>query len=235
MGEIADLRAEYHGLSREAQDEFAIRSYRLAQQAVREGIFKDEIVPVVKKAKKSDEVVAEDEGPFKTDFDKLKQLRPVFRKEGTITAGNASTISDGAAMLLLASEPALKEHNLKPIARLVAYATNSLAPDLFPDAPMGAIKSVCNRAGLKLSEIDLFEINEAFAAVTLIAIKQLALDETRVNVNGGAVAIGHPIGASGGRLAATLIRELHRRQAHYGLATLCIGGGEAVAAIFERV
>lgn len=235
MGEIADAAAARHGLSREAQDEYAIRSYQRAQKAVREGIFKDEIVPVVKKGKKGDETIAEDEEPFRVDFEKLKQLRPAFTKEGTITAGNASTISDGAALSLLAGEAALKKYNLTPKARLVAYATNSLAPDLFPDAPVGAIEAVCARAKLKLSEIELFEVNEAFSAVAMIAIKDLKLDPEKVNVNGGAVSIGHPIGASGGRLAATLLREMRRRQVRYGLATLCIGGGEAVAAIFERV
>lgn len=235
MGEIADAAAARHELSREEQDEYAIRSYTLAQKAVKEGIFKDEIVPVVKKSRKGEETIADDEEPFKVDFEKLKALRPVFTKEGTITAGNASTINDGAALSLLANEAALKRHNLKPRARLVAYATNSLAPDLFPDAPVGAIEGVCKKAGLKLADIDLFEINEAFSAVALIAVKQLGLDLAKVNVNGGAVALGHPIGASGGRLTATLVRELHRRQVRYGLATLCIGGGEAVAAIFERV
>lgn len=235
MGEIADAAAARHSLSREEQDEYAIRSYTLAQKAVKEGIFKEELVPVVKKSKKGDETIAEDEEPFKVDFEKLKTLRPVFTKEGTVTAGNASTINDGAALSLLASEEALKKHGLTARARLVAYATNSLAPDLFPDAPVGAIQAACSRAGLKLSDIDLFEINEAFSAVALIAVKQLNLDLARVNVNGGAVALGHPIGASGGRLTATLIREMNRRQVRYGLATLCIGGGEAVAAIFERV
>jgi acetyl-CoA C-acetyltransferase len=235
MGEIADSAALRFGFTREAQDEFAIRSYQLAQKAVKEGIFKDEIVPVVKKSKKGDEVVENDEEPFKVDFEKLKQLRPAFTKDGTVTAGNASTINDGAALSLLVSEAALKKYGLKPRARLVAYSTWSLSPDMFPDAPVGAIESVCARAGIKISDIDLFEINEAFAAVAMIAIKQLDLDVARVNVNGGAVALGHPIGASGGRLVATLVREMNKRQVRYGLATLCIGGGEAVAAIFERV
>jgi acetyl-CoA C-acetyltransferase len=235
-GEIADENAARHGLTREAQDEFAIQSYRLAQQAVKAGLFKDEIEPVVKKGRKGEETqVAEDEEPFKVDFNKLKQLRPAFTQHGTITAGNASTINDGAALALLASAAALKQHNLKPRARLVGSATFSTTPDLFPEAPVEAIRAVCAKTGVKLGEIDLFEINEAFAAVPLIAIKALALDPARVNVNGGAVAIGHPIGASGGRLVATAIRELHRRQAHYGLVSLCIGGGEALAAIFERV
>ena len=235
MGEIADAAAARHGLSRAAQDEYATRSFQRAQKAIKEGVFKDEIVPVVKKTKKGDEVVAEDEGPSKVDFEKMKQLRPAFTKDGTVTAGNASSISDGAAMTLLAGEAALKKYSLKPRARLVAYSTNSLSPDLFPDAPVGAIESACSKAGIKVSDIALFEINEAFSAVAMIAIKQLNLDLARVNVNGGAVALGHPIGASGGRLAATLVREMNKRQVRYGLAALCIGGGEAVAAIFERV
>ena len=235
MGEIADAAALRHGFTREAQDEYATRSFQLAQKAVKEGIFKDEIVQVVKKTKKGEEVITDDEGPFKVDFEKLKQLRPAFTKEGTVTAGNASSINDGAALSLLAGEAALKKYSLTPHARLAAYSTWSLPPDMFPDAPIGAIESVCIRAGIKLVDIDLFEINEAFSAVVMIAVKQLGLDMERVNVNGGAVALGHPIGASGGRLAATLVREMNRRQVRYGLATLCIGGGEAVAAIFERI
>jgi acetyl-CoA C-acetyltransferase len=235
VGEIADLAAQRHELSRQEQDEFAIRSYQRAQAAVREGIFQDELVPVTKHSKKGDERVAEDEEPFKTDFDKLKKLRPIFRPEGTITAGNASTLADGAGAALLAGEKALKKHGLKPRARLVAYATHSQTPDEFPEAPVGAIRAVCERAGLRPDEIDLYEINEAFSAVTMIAMRALDLDPGKVNVNGGAVALGHPIGASGARLTATLVRELGRRQARYGLATLCIGGGEAVAAIFERL
>jgi len=235
-GEIADENAARHGLSREVQDEFAIQSYRLAQRAVKEGIFEDELVPVVKRGRKGEEVqVTEDEEPFKADFAKMLQLRPAFKKDGTVTAGNASTINDGAALALLAGADALQRHNLKPRARLLASAAFSTSPDLFPEAPVEAIQAVCAKAGVKLGEIDLFEINEAFAAVPLIAIKALRLDPARVNVNGGAVAIGHPIGASGGRLVATAIRELHRRQARYGLVALCIGGGEALAAIFERV
>ena len=235
MGEIADAAAAKHGFSREAQDEYAIRSYQLAQKAVKEGIFKEEIVPVVKKSKKGEEVIAEDEEPFKVDFEKLKQLRPAFTKDGTVTAGNASTINDGAALTLLAGVAALKKYNLKPHARLVASSTWSLSPELFPDAPVGAIETVCSRVGIKVADINLFEINEAFSVVAMIAIKQLQLDPNRVNVNGGAVALGHPIGASGGRLVATLVRELNKRQVRYGLVALCIGGGEAVAALFERV
>ena len=235
MGEIGEESASRNGLSRADQDEFALRSYRLAQAAVKDGVFVEEIVPVVKNGRKGDESVESDEEPFKVDLDRLPHLRPAFRKDGTITAGNASSINDGAALALLADETGLKQHSLTPKARIVAAATSSLHPDHFPEAPVGAIEKACSRAGLSLSDIDLFEINEAFASVALIAIESLKLDRDKVNVNGGACAIGHPIGASGGRLAATVLRELHKRKARYGLATLCIGGGEAVAVIFERM
>ncbi|MBI5484935.1 MAG: thiolase family protein [Deltaproteobacteria bacterium] len=235
MGMIGEASVERNGLSRAEQDELALRSYRLAQAAVKDGIFKDEITPVVKTVRGAETLVADDEEPFKVDFDKVTKLKPAFKKDGTITAGNASTINDGAAMLLLAGADAVKKHNLTPKARIVASATSSLHPDYFPDAPVSAIQAACDKAGLKVGDIDLFEINEAFASVTLTAIKCLKLDPDKVNVNGGACAIGHPIGASGARLAITVIRELHKRNLRYGLATLCIGGGEAVAVIFERV
>jgi len=235
MGVIADANAAKNGLSRAEQDEFAVASYQKAQAAVKEGVFKDEIVPVVKKGRQGEVVIAEDEEPLKGDVGKLPGLRAAFAKEGTITAGNASTINDGAGVTLLASGEAVQKYNLKPKARLVAYATNSIHPDLFTEAPVGAIEKALAKAGLTVADIDLFELNEAFATVPLLAIKKLGLDPAKVNVNGGAVAIGHPLGASGARLTATLVRELHKRSARYGLATLCIGGGEAVAAIFERV
>lgn len=235
MGEVAEVRVAAHGISREAQDAFAVDSYKRAQRAVQDGLFKDEMVAVVKPSRKGDMTVAMDEEPFRVEFAKLSTLRPAFSKEGTITAGNASTINDGAAFVLLAGEEAVRRHGLKPKARLIAYATNSLHPDQFPDAPVGAIERVCAKAGLKPADIGLYEINEAFAAVTMIAIEQLGLDRERVNVNGGACAIGHPVGASGARLVATLVHEMQRRGERYGLATLCIGGGEAVAAIFEGV
>jgi len=235
MGEVAEVRVAAHGLSREAQDAFAADSYKRAQKALQEGLFKEETVAVVKPSRKGDVTTAMDEEPFRGDVAKLSSLRPAFSKEGTITAGNASTINDGAAFALLASEQAVQRLGLKPKARLVAYATNSLHPDLFPDAPVGAIELACAKAGLKPADIGLYEINEAFAAVAMIAIKELGLDRQRVNVNGGACAIGHPVGASGGRLVATLLAEMQRRGERYGLATLCIGGGEAVAAIFERI
>ena len=235
MGEIGEDSVERSGLTRAEQDDFAVRSYERSQAAVNGGVFVDEIVPVVKKGKKGDEILDRDEEPFKGDISKFGQLRTAFRKDGTITAGNASTINDGAALGLLTNEAGLKKYGLKAKARIVASATASRHPDYFPEAPVSAIENVCARAGLSLGDIDLFEINEAFASVPLLAIKGLNIPIDKVNVNGGACSLGHPLGASGGRLAATIIRELHRRQLRYGLATLCIGGGEAVAVIFERV
>jgi acetyl-CoA C-acetyltransferase len=235
MGEIGEASIERNGLTRAEQDAFAIRSYELAQAAVSGGVFVDEIVTVVKKGKKGDELIAVDEEPFRGDPSKLPSLRPVFRKDGTITAGNASTINDGAALALLTDDAGLQKYGLKPKARIVASATESLHPDYFPEANIGAIEKVCARAGLKVADIDLFEINEAFSSVAVLTMKKLNLPLDKVNVQGGACAIGHPIGASGARLAATVIRELHKRQARYGLATICIGGGQAVAVIFERV
>ena len=235
MGDIGEASVERNGLTRAEQDGLAVRSYQLAQAAVTEGTFKDEIVPVVKSVRGVETAVSDDEEPFKGDVGKIATLKPVFKKDGSITAGNASSISDGSAVLLLAGAAALKKHGLTAKARIVASATSSLHPDYFPEAPVSAIQAVCDRAGLKIEDIDLFEINEAFASVTLIAIKNLKLDPARVNVNGGACAIGHPIGASGARLALTVVRELHKRKLRYGLATLCIGGGEAVAVIFERI
>ena len=235
MGEVTEVEIAKQGLSREAQDEYAITSYQRAQAAQQRGFHAREIVPVVKTSRKGDVTIERDEEPKRVDFAKFTGLRPVFRKDGTLTAGNASTINDGAAFALLASGAALKTHGLKPRARMLAYATNSLHPDLFPVAPIGAIERACAKAGLSLGQIDLFEINEAFAAVTLMAINNLKLDRDKVNRNGGAVAIGHPVGASGGRLVTTLLNGLEDTGGRYGLATLCIGGGEAVAAIFERL
>ncbi len=235
MGEVAEVRIDVHEFSREEQDAYALRSYQRAQEATRNGVLAEEIVPVVKTTRKGEVTVDADEEPFRVDFNRISTLRPVFKKDGSITAANASTINDGASFLLLASAAAVQKHGLKPIAKIAGLSTHSLHPDLFPDAPVGAIQKACAHAGLKPEDIGLFEINEAFAVVTMIAIKDLGLEEERVNVNGGAVAIGHPIGASGARLATTLLHEMRRRNERYGLATLCIGGGEAVAVVFERV
>ena len=235
MGVLAQDRADAHEFTREAQDEFAVTSYQRAQHAIESGLFDAEIVPVVKSTRKGDVTIAKDEEPFRVNLDKLPGLRPVFAKDGTITAANASTINDGASFVLLVSEAAVEKYGLKPKAKLLSYSTNSLHPDMFPDAPVGAIESAVEKAGLKLEDIGRFEINEAFAAVTMIALKDLGIAPEKVNVNGGAVSIGHPVGASGGRLIATLIPELERSGERYGLATLCIGGGEAVAAVIEKI
>ena len=235
MGEITEDWIADNGYTRDEQDEYAARSYRLSQAAVNNGTFKEEIVPVVKKSRKGETIVSSDEEPFRGDIEKLSGLRPVFSKTGTITAGNASSINDGAGLTMLANRDAIEQYGLKPIGRLIASSTHSIHPNLFAEAPIGAIKKCCSKAEMHLGNIGLFEINEAFSSVPLAAIKQLNLDPERVNVNGGAVSIGHPIGASGGRLVATLLRELKERGEQYGLATLCIGGGEAVAAIFERI
>ena len=234
MGVITEEWIAQHGIGRDEQDTFAARSYRLAQSALDSLIFSDELVPVVKKSRKGEVRIDSDEEPFRGDIDKLTTLRPAFNKEGTITAGNASTINDGASVALLADAESVEKHKLKTKARLIASATNSIHPDLFAEAPVGAIQKCVERAGLTLDQIDLFEINEAFAAVPVLAARQLKIPVEKINVNGGAVALGHPIGASGARLATTLIREMQARGSRYGLATLCIGGGEAVAAIFER-
>lgn len=235
MGEITEDWVALHGLTRGEQDAWAARSYRLAQAAVESGRFASEIVPVVKSGRKGETIVDRDEEPFKGDPDKLPDLRPAFNKAGTITAGNASSINDGAAVALLASAGAVKQYALEPVARIVAAATNSIAPDLFAEAPVDAIRRVAAKGGVGLEQVGLFEINEAFAAVPLVAMRQLDLDPQRVNVNGGACAIGHPIGASGARLLTTLLQEMGLRRERYGIATLCIGGGEAVAVLIERL
>ncbi|MDX2494903.1 MAG: thiolase family protein [Desulfuromusa sp.] len=235
MGEITEDWVTKQRLSREEQDTYAARSYTLSQAAAKNGTFADELISVIKKSRKGDTTITEDEEPSRGSIDQLSGLRPAFSKTGTITAGNASTINDGAGLALLAEEEAIVKHGLKPIARMVTSATNSIHPDLFAEAPVDAIRKCCAKANLNLSDIGLFEINEAFSAVPLVTMKQLDLNPEIVNVNGGAVSIGHPVGASGGRLVATLLREMKARKVKYGLTTLCIGGGEAVAAIFELV
>ena len=235
MGEITEVVIAAHGISREAQGKYAISSYNRAQAAAKRGFHAKEIVPVVKSTRKGDVTIDSDEEHLRVNFDKFPELRPVFKKDGSLTAGNASTINDGAAFALLASGVAVEKYGLKAKAKLVAYATNSLHPDQFPVAPIGAIESVCAKAGLSLEQIDLFEINSAFSAVALMTINRLKIERDKVNINGGAISIGHPVGASGGRLVATLLNGLGETGGRYGLATLCIGGGEAVAAIFERL
>ncbi|TYB34056.1 MAG: thiolase family protein [Flexistipes sinusarabici] len=235
MGEITEESIKKNNITREEQDEYAIRSYTLSQRAIQKGIFKEEIAPVTKKSKKGDIVVDTDEEPGRGKIEKITSLKPVFKKDGTITAGNASTINDGAAVLLVGNKKAGEKYGLRPKAKIIAYSTNSIHPDDFGEAPIGAIEKILAKSGFNKNDIDLFEINEAFSAVPLMAIKRLGLEFDKINVNGGAVSLGHPVGASGGRLAATLLRELIARDKRYGIASLCIGGGESVAVLIERI
>ena len=234
MGNAAERTARALGIGREAQDRFAAESYRRAQAAIAEGRFKDEIVPVAATARRAPTTVDTDEEPARVDFARLAQLRPAFEPDGTITAANASTIADGAAAVIVAGEDALRRHGLTPRARIVASAMAGRAPEEFPVAPIDAVRKVLATAGLTTADVDLFEVNEAFAVVALAAIAELGLDPARVNVHGGAIALGHPIGASGARVLVTLLHALEQRGLRRGLATLCLGGGEAVAMVIDR-
>lgn len=235
MGTAAELCVTDHHFTREQQDQFAIRSYTKAQKAIADGVFKNEIASVEIVSKKGNLQITVDEDPSKTDFSKIPGLKPAFDKNGTITAANASKLNDGAAALVIASPDFVKTSGAKPIAKILSQASFAQDPKWFTTAPIPAIKKAVANAGLKMSDIDLFEINEAFAVVTMAAQKDLEIPEERINVHGGAVAIGHPIGASGARILTTLIHALHFHKKRYGLATLCIGGGEAAAVVVERV
>jgi acetyl-CoA C-acetyltransferase len=235
MGQAGELCAKKYELTRELQDEFAKKSYALASAAQKSGAFAKEIAPVSIAQKKGDPMlVSEDEEPGKGDPSKFSKLRPAFASDGTITAANASSINDGAAALVLASESAVKRHGLKPLARIVGYGSAAQAPEWFTTAPALAIELLLKKLGLAVKDIDLWEINEAFSCVTMACSKLCGLDPNKVNVRGGAVALGHPIGASGARILVTLLGAMHDGGAERGLATLCIGGGEAVAVVVER-
>ena len=235
MGNAAELCVSEYKFTRESQDEFAIHSYKKAQNAIEIGFFKNEITPVTIEGKKESIVISRDEEPFKTKFDKIPSLKPAFAKDGTITAANASKINDGAAAHVLMLASTAKALGVKPLAQIVAQATYAHNPKDFTTAPVGAIKKSLSNAGLKVGDIDIWEINEAFAVVTQVAMKDLEIPKEKVNVHGGAIAIGHPIGASGARLLVTLVHALHIHNKRYGLATLCIGGGEAVSVIIEKI
>ena len=234
MGSAAEQTARALAIGREAQDRFAAESYRRAQASIAEGRFRAEIVPVTATGRRGPATVDTDEEPSRIDFDRLPGLRPAFEAGGTITAANASTIADGAAALVVASEEAVRRHGLAPRARIIASAVAGRAPEDFPVAPIDAVRKVLAAAQLIAADVDLFEVNEAFAVVVLAAIGALGLDAARVNVNGGAIALGHPIGASGARVLVTLLHALEQRGLRRGLATLCLGGGEAVAMVIER-
>jgi len=235
MGVFAENTADKYGFTREQQDEFAITSLRRAQAAIESGAFADEITEVVIKTRKGEVTVDTDEQPFNANIDKIPSLRPAFRADGTVTAANSSSISDGAAALVLMGESEAEKRLLKPLAVIRAHATYAHEPAWFTTAPVAAISKVLEAANWSSDEVDLYEINEAFAVVTMAAMHDLKLDHARVNVNGGACALGHPIGASGARIIVTLIAALQHQGLKKGVAGLCIGGGEATAIALELV
>jgi acetyl-CoA C-acetyltransferase len=235
MGQAGELCARELGITREAQDEFARKSYERARAAITGGEFRDEIAAVAVAQRKGPSIdIVSDEEALRGDPARFAELKPVFAKDGTITAANASSISDGAAALVLCSEQVVKEQKLEPLARIVGYGGAAQAPEWFTTAPAAAIATTLSKLKLEREQIDLWEINEAFACVTLACEKLADVDPARVNVRGGAVALGHPIGATGARILTTLLYALRDRKARRGLATLCIGGGEAVAVVVER-
>lgn len=236
MGNIGEICAKELNITREMQDEFARHSYEKALDAIKNSYLKDQIVPVELKDKKGNvTLINEDEEPKKVNFDKAGTLRPAFAKDGTITAFNASKINDGAGAAVLMSDEKAKELGVKPMVKIIAQATHSQDPNWFTTAPAYAIEKVCKKAGIKKEDIDLFEVNEAFAVVALAVNQVAGLDNSKVNVTGGAIAFGHPIGMSGSRLLITLAYNLKRLNKRYGIASLCIGGGEAVAVIIENI
>jgi acetyl-CoA C-acetyltransferase len=234
MGSFAEDCAEAYQFTREAQDAYAVTSLTRAQKAIAEGYFDSEIVPVTVKSGKAEHVASRDEQPGKARPDKIPTLKPAFRDGGTVTAANSSSISDGAAALVLMRRSEADRRDLRPLATILGHATHSQAPNLFATAPIGALKKLSDRTGLPLSEVDLFEINEAFAVVAMAAMRDLDLPHEKVNVHGGACALGHPIGASGARILVTLLSALERYDLKRGMAALCIGGGEATAVAIER-
>ena len=233
MGCFAENTAEKYHFTREQQDAFATESVRRSLAAVASGAFVAEIAPVTIKGRKGETTIDKDETPFTCDVAKIPQLKAAFRKDGTVTAASSSSISDGASALVLARGAAAQARGWKPLARLVAYASHAHAPEWFTTAPVGAIDKVLKKAGWTVADVDLFEVNEAFAAVAMAAIHDLKLDPAKVNVNGGACALGHPIGATGARIMSTLIAALRARGGKRGVASLCIGGGEATAVAVE--
>lgn len=235
MGEFAECTVDKYQFSREEQDAFAIESVRRAQAAQAAGAFDDEIVAVKVAGRKGEVEFSQDEQPGRSDITKIPTLRPAFKKDGTVTAASSSSISDGAAALVLLGEEDATARGVTPLARIVAHATHSQEPEWFTTAPIGALHKVLEKAGWSLDQVDLFEINEAFAVVAMAPIRELGIPHEKVNVNGGACALGHPIGASGARLVVTLVNALRTRGGKRGVATLCIGGGEATAIAIELI
>ena len=237
MGMTAENLSEKYNISREEQDEFAIDSQKKASEARDSGRFAEEITPVVIKDRKGKEIVIKVDEHIKDGVSKegLAKLKPAFKKEGTVTPGNASGINDGAAAVVLASEDYVQEHNLKPLAKIVSWGVAGVDPSIMGIGPVPASKKALEKAGLSLADIDIFEFNEAFAAQSLAVVKELGIDKEKVNVNGGAIALGHPLGASGARITYSLALEMKKRNLKYGLASLCIGGGQGIAIILENV
>ena len=235
MGTFAEDAAREYQFTRGAQDEYAIESLRRANAAIQSGAFEREIAPVTVTTRKGEDVVATDEQPGKSNPEKIPNLKPAFAKDGTITAANASSISDGAAALVITRQSVADRLGLKPVARIVSHAAHAQAPDKFTSAPVPAVRKALERAGWSVGDVDLYEVNEAFACVAMIAMRDLGLSREQLNVHGGATALGHPIGASGARLLATLLSALETHGQRRGLATLCIGGGEATAMAVELV
>ena len=235
MGTFAEATAGRYGFSREAQDEFAIRSLTRAKKAIEEGIFKEEIVPVTIKGRKGDTLVETDETPLKANLEKIPTLKPAFAKDGTVTPANSSSISDGAAALVMMRESTAEKRGIRPIARILGHTEHAHEPAWFTTAPVTAIKKLLEKLEWNAGDVDLYEINEAFAVVTMAAISELELDPEKVNVHGGACALGHPIGASGARIIVTLLAALKHHGQRRGLASLCIGGGEATALAVELI
>jgi len=235
MGSFAQDMADKYQMTREDMDAFAIQSLTRAQNAIDAGALKDETVSITVKSRAGESIVTDDEQPAKANLAKIPTLRPAFKEDGTVTAANSSSISDGASALVLASEAAVKSHNLEPMAKILGHTTNSLHPSEFTIAPVGAIEKLLVKVGWKTADVDLFEINEAFAMVTMAAIKDLGLDPAKVNIFGGACAQGHPIGSTGSRIIVTLMYALKRLGKKRGVAALCIGGGEATAIAIELV
>jgi acetyl-CoA C-acetyltransferase len=235
MGNCAEICAAEYKVSREEQDAYSLESYTRAQAATEKGLFAEEIVPVTVKGRKGETVVDRDEEPFKVDLSRMSSLKPAFQKDGTVTAANASKINDGAAALVLTTASHAAQLGARPLARIVAHASLAQRPEWFTTAPVGAVRAVLERAGLKAADIDLWEVNEAFAVVAIVFIRELGLDAQRVNVRGGAVALGHPIGSSGARILVTLLHALREQGKRLGCAAICIGGGEATAMVVERL
>ncbi|RMF08499.1 MAG: acetyl-CoA C-acyltransferase [Alphaproteobacteria bacterium] len=235
MGTFAEDAARHYQFTREAQDDYAIESLSRANRAINDGSFREEVVPITITSRKGEQVIEVDEQPGKARPEKIPTLKPAFAKDGTVTAANSSSISDGAAALVMTRQSVAEARGLTPIARVVAHSTHAGAPNWFTTAPVGAIEKVLEKAGWSKSDVDLYEVNEAFAVVAMIAMKDLGLPHDRVNVHGGACALGHPIGASGARIMVTLIAALRKYGQKRGVASLCIGGGEATAVALEMV